>query len=351
MTGLTLKQVNKKFGEFPVIHEVDLSIDSGELVVFVGPSGCGKSTLLRLIAGLEDITSGEFWIGGQRADQLLAAARNIAMVFQSYALYPHMTVAENIGFPLKLAKLPRARIAEKVAAVGESLRLGALFDRKPGQLSGGQRQRVAIGRALARDPKVLLLDEPLSNLDAALRLEMRMELSRLHKQLAATMVYVTHDQVEAMTLADRIVIMREGKVEQVGTPLELYSRPANVFVAEFIGSPKMNVFSADLDRSGGNPVIRLSEQTALSAEGAAGSRVFAGIRPEHMTPVDDGGLRGVVTAVEHLGADTLVHFDSAFMEGGIARINGISGVRTGENIGFQVAAEQYHLFSENGNRL
>lgn len=352
MTDLALKNVVKKFGELSVIQDVSLDIDSGELVVFVGPSGCGKSTLLRMIAGLEDISSGKFWIGDRRADRLPAAARDIAMVFQSYALYPHMTLGENIGFPLKLAKEPREVIDSKVREIGRILRLEKLLDRKPGQISGGQRQRVAIGRALARDPKVILLDEPLSNLDAALRLEMRVELSRLHQQLGATMIYVTHDQVEAMTLADRIVIMRDGVVEQVGTPLELYTRPANTFVAEFIGSPKMNIFAAPLNRGHETgPLLHLSDDLRLEVPNAPGDSLLAGIRPEHLTPVSEGGLRGEVTSVEHLGADTFVYFRTTETPNAVARLNGIADVRVGEAIGFTASSELWHLFNSEGFRL
>lgn len=352
MTGLTLKQVGKNFGELSVIRDVSLTIESGELVVFVGPSGCGKSTLLRMIAGLEDISSGEFWIGDRRADRLPAAAREIAMVFQSYALYPHMTLGENIAFPLKLAKRPGPFIEQKVQEIAAVLRLENLLDRKPGQISGGQRQRVAIGRALARGPEVILLDEPLSNLDAALRLEMRVELARLHKHLGATMIYVTHDQVEAMTLADRIVIMRDGQVEQVGSPLDLYTKPANTFVAEFIGSPKMNLFTVDVDNaSSPGPIARLADGLAVSVPDGCGNKVLAGIRPEHLRPVSEGGLRGEVVAVEHLGADTFVYFDTGMLSNAVARLSGIAPVRVGDTIGFGFEAAQCNLFHENGMSL
>ncbi|WP_419902553.1 ABC transporter ATP-binding protein [Kiloniella sp.] len=312
MTGLSLKKVCKKFGDHSVILNVDLSIKPGEFVVFVGPSGCGKSTLLRMIAGLEEISSGEFWIGNKRADQLPVSDRDIAMVFQSYALYPHMTLAENIGFPLRLAKMPKEEVQQKVMTIAEVLHLNNIIDRKPCQISGGQRQRVAIGRALARDPKVILLDEPLSNLDAALRLEMRVELARLHKQLAATMIYVTHDQVEAMTLADRIVILNNGEIAQIGTPLDLYSKPANTFVAEFIGSPKMNIFPVEIDNSkADNASVRLTNEGndfTFDAPVQTNGPLQMGIRPEHMSPTDNGGIRGLVNRVEHLGSDTYIYW-------------------------------------------
>ena len=349
MSGLTLKNIGKKYGHHQVIRDISLDIQNGELVVFVGPSGCGKSTLLRMIAGLEEITGGEFWIGEKRADPLPASDRGIAMVFQSYALYPHMSLGENIAFPLKLAGISRPQIEAKVQEISKILQLDHLLDRKPGQISGGQRQRVAIGRALARDPEVILLDEPLSNLDAALRLEMRVELARLHKKLAATMVYVTHDQVEAMTLADRIVILRDGQIEQVGSPLELYERPANIFVAEFIGSPKMNIFPARLDAELGQ--IHLANGPELPTSIQGGEQIQAGIRPEHLSPVGEGGLRGEVTQVEHLGADTYVYFRTEEVRQAVARLPGISKVATGGNIGFQIQEDCCHLFDGEGIRL
>ncbi|WP_417430024.1 ABC transporter ATP-binding protein [Kiloniella sp.] len=361
MTALSLKNINKSFGDIQVIHNINLDIKPGEFVVFVGPSGCGKSTLLRMIAGLEDISSGEFWIGDRRADQLPASERDIAMVFQSYALYPHMTLAENIGFPLRLAKLPKDQINNKVQEIASILQLEHLLDRKPGQISGGQRQRVAIGRSLARDPKVILLDEPLSNLDAALRLEMRIELAKLHKQLEATMIYVTHDQVEAMTLADRIVILNNGEIAQIGTPLELYQTPINTFVAEFIGSPKMNLFPASVNEKksqkksikiiGSNDEFAVDTNQHPSQELQTGNQLQIGIRPEHLVPSDTGQIKGTVTSTEQLGSDTYIYFDSDTTKQAVARINGVASIRPGENIYFAVAHEHYHLFTSEGNRI
>ncbi len=355
MTGLSLKGVCKQFGDLNVIRSIDLSIEPGEFVVFVGPSGCGKSTLLRMIAGLEEITSGEFWIGNKRADQLPVSDRDIAMVFQSYALYPHMTLGENIGFPLRLAKVAQKEIQQKVLKIAEVLHLDNILDRKPGQISGGQRQRVAIGRALARDPKVILLDEPLSNLDAALRLEMRVELARLHKKLAATMIYVTHDQVEAMTLADRIVILHNGEIAQVGTPLDLYNKPANTFVAGFIGSPKMNLFPAEIDNSVANASkIRLkNEQNEFNLDipVQATGPIQMGIRPEHMSPINEGGIRGLVNRIEHLGSDTYVYFQTNNDASAVARLNGIAPIQAGEIISFTTKPAHYHLFDQNGIRI
>jgi multiple sugar transport system ATP-binding protein len=287
--SVVLKDVRKSFGAVDVIKGVDLTIDPGEFCVFVGPSGCGKSTLLRLISGLEEATSGVIEIGGRDVTDAEPSARGIAMVFQSYALYPHLSVRENIGFGLSLAKVPKDQIKAKVEAAAEALQLTALLDRKPKALSGGQRQRVAIGRAIVRDPQVFLFDEPLSNLDAALRAQMRIELSDLHRKLGATMIYVTHDQVEAMTMADKIVVLNGGRIEQVGSPMELYNAPVSPFVAGFIGSPKMNLY-------GGK---------------AAGEACATyGIRPEHLRLTDDAPRwTGTVRHVERLGADTIVYLD------------------------------------------
>jgi multiple sugar transport system ATP-binding protein len=287
--SVVLKDVRKSFGAVDVIKGVDLTIDPGEFCVFVGPSGCGKSTLLRLISGLEEATSGVIEIGGRDVTDAEPSARGIAMVFQSYALYPHLSVRENIGFGLSLAKVPKDQIKAKVEAAAEALQLTALLDRKPKALSGGQRQRVAIGRAIVRDPQVFLFDEPLSNLDAALRAQMRIELSDLHRKLGATMIYVTHDQVEAMTMADKIVVLSGGRIEQVGSPMELYNAPVSPFVAGFIGSPKMNLY-------GGK---------------AAGEACATyGIRPEHLRLTDDAPRwTGTVRHVERLGADTIVYLD------------------------------------------
>ena len=291
MGALTLKAVTKSFGTVDVIKGVDLTVQEGEFCVFVGPSGCGKSTLLRIIAGLEDATAGEVAIDGRRVNEVPPAKREIAMVFQSYALYPHLTVRENMGLALKQAGVSRAEITASVDRAADMLALGPLLDRRPAELSGGQRQRVAIGRAIVRRPKLFLFDEPLSNLDAALRVATRIEIARLHRQLGATMIYVTHDQVEAMTLADRIVVLRAGKVEQVGAPMELYNDPANTFVAGFIGSPQMNFLKA----------------------GALGMRSDTmGVRPEHIAISRDAGqIEGTVSHVEKLGGETLVYVNTA----------------------------------------
>ncbi len=288
MGSITLKKVSKHFGAHAVIPSIDLDIENGEFVVFVGPSGCGKSTLLRLIAGLEDVTGGQIVIDGKDATELPPAKRGLSMVFQSYALYPHMTVRSNIAFPLKMAGESKDSIEKKVADAARVLNLTEYLDRKPRQLSGGQRQRVAIGRAIVRQPAAFLFDEPLSNLDAALRVNMRLEISQLHQQLKTTMVYVTHDQIEAMTMADKIVVLNKGNIEQVGSPLELYHRPDNLFVAGFIGSPKMNFISGKI------------------AEGYGAHTI--GIRPEHVDLSTSSGLwQGVVGVAEHLGSDTFLH--------------------------------------------
>ncbi|MGN6773304.1 MAG: ABC transporter ATP-binding protein [Rhizobiaceae bacterium] len=309
MSGVELKEVSKSFGNAEVIHNISLSVAAGEFVVFVGPSGCGKSTLLRLVAGLEDATAGTISIGGRDVTRVDPADRGIAMVFQSYALYPHMTVEENMGFGLRMTGTDRAVVAERVRKAAAILHLDQLLKRKPKQLSGGQRQRVAIGRAIVREPQVFLFDEPLSNLDAELRVQMRLEIAKLHKDLGATMIYVTHDQVEAMTLADKIVVLRLGGVEQVGSPLELYRDPDNVFVAGFIGSPKMNFLRAKVIGRG-NGKIRVSlpdfggveVPIALKGEAPAnGAELSLGIRPEHFDPTGSVRLKTRVDVIENLG--------------------------------------------------
>ncbi|MCM5558794.1 ABC transporter ATP-binding protein [Pleomorphomonas sp. JP5] len=313
MAGLKLESVGKTFGELAVIHSVDLEIDSGEFVVFVGPSGCGKSTLLRLIAGLEDTTSGRIEIDGQNVTETPPSQRGVAMVFQSYALYPHMTVAENMGFGLKINRASKAEIARKVGEAARVLHLEELLDRKPKQLSGGQRQRVAIGRAIVRNPKVFLFDEPLSNLDAELRVQMRLEIARLHRELKTTMIYVTHDQVEAMTLADKIVVLRSGRVEQVGRPIDLYADPDNLFVAGFIGSPKMNFLKAVV---GGRtetgievriPAFDLTMTLPIEASLAPGAAVLAGVRPEHFHQAAANMLSLPIDVLENLGGQTYAY--------------------------------------------
>ena len=316
MASVRLRGIRKDYGDNPVIKGIDLDIEDGQLVVFVGPSGCGKSTLLRIIAGLEDVNAGELEIGGVPSLGVDPARRGIAMVFQSYALYPHMTVAENMGFALKLARVPKDEIGERVARAAGILQIGHLLDRKPKALSGGQRQRVAIGRAIVRKPEVFLFDEPLSNLDAALRAQTRVELARLHRELATTMIYVTHDQVEAMTLGQKIVVFNGGRIEQAGTPAELYERPANRFVAGFLGSPRMNFLEASLvGEEGAIATVRLAdgahvEVAADAADAAVGAKVTLGVRPEHLRMLraegEEGnraasGITGIVHLVEFLG--------------------------------------------------
>ena len=311
MADLKLTAARKSFGTIDVLHGIDLDVKDGEFVVFVGPSGCGKSTLLRMIAGLETLTSGEIFIDGARVTNLPASDRGLAMVFQSYALYPHMSVYQNMAFGLENIGLPRAEIDKRVGRAATMLRLTEYLKRKPKELSGGQRQRVAIGRAVVRDPKIFLFDEPLSNLDAELRVATRKELAALHDEIGGTMIYVTHDQVEAMTLADRIVVLRAGTVEQIGTPLELYNRPDNLFVATFIGSPKMNLISATVVRAtnGGAELSFGKDQTSsLTLSGitlTAGDHVTLGIRPEHCEIVTSGGdLDVTIELAEHLGSET-----------------------------------------------
>ena len=332
MGKIELQGVEKSFGRVGVISDVNLTIDDGSFVVFVGPSGCGKSTLLRLIAGLEDVTAGKILIDGTDVVDTPPARRGLSMVFQSYALYPHMSVRKNIGFGLRMAGRPKAEIDQKVEAAAKILNLTQYLDRRPGQLSGGQRQRVAIGRAIVREPKAFLFDEPLSNLDAALRVQMRLEIAKLQDSLGTTAIYVTHDQVEAMTMADSIVVLNAGRIEQVGSPLELYNRPVNLFVAGFIGSPKMNLIG------GGS----------AAAFGAA----TIGVRPEHLRVERDGGTwRGTVSVAEHVGSDTFlyVQVDSA---GEITvRAPGEVETEPGEVIGLTPEEGRVHRFGDDGKAL
>lgn len=313
MEALSLTGIRKSYGSLEVIKGVDLAIAPGEFTVFVGPSGCGKSTLLRMIAGLEDISAGDLTIGGERMNDVDPSRRGIAMVFQSYALYPHLTVRQNMGFALRFAGVAKPEIERQVMEAARILELEPLLDRKPGQLSGGQRQRVAIGRAIVRHPKVFLFDEPLSNLDAELRVHMRFEIAKLHKKLGTTMIYVTHDQVEAMTLADKIVVMRAGIVEQAGTPRELYADPDNQFVAGFIGSPRMNFLAAEVVASEGVPALRVEgvEQflplPVLGTSLAPGMQLTAGLRPEAFLADGDTQMQLTVEMVEYLGGETLIH--------------------------------------------
>ena len=332
MGQITLNKVTKRFGDVEVIPPLDLTIEDGEFTVFVGPSGCGKSTLLRLIAGLEDTTSGMIEIDGQDATNLPPSKRSLAMVFQSYALYPHMTVRNNIAFPMKMAGVDKAVQDEKIAKAAAALNLTDYLDRRPGQLSGGQRQRVAIGRAIVREPAAFLFDEPLSNLDAALRVGMRLEISELHNRLDTTMIYVTHDQVEAMTMADKIVVLQAGVIEQVGSPLELYHSPRNVFVAGFIGSPKMNLIEG--------------------AEAAKHDANTIGIRPEHCDVSTTEGLwKGRVGVAEHLGSDTFIHVhDTGLMDMLTVRITGDISVRHGDEIFVTPQLDKLHKFGADGLR-
>ncbi|MGX1308755.1 multiple sugar transport system ATP-binding protein [Amorphus suaedae] len=332
MGHISLRQITKSFGETEVIRPLDLEIEDGEFIVFVGPSGCGKSTLLRLIAGLEDVTSGTIEIDGRNATEVPPAKRGLAMVFQSYALYPHMSVRKNIAFPLKMAGIEKAEIDRKVEDAARILNLTDYLHRRPGQLSGGQRQRVAIGRAIVREPAAFLFDEPLSNLDAALRVNMRLEISELHNSLETTMIYVTHDQIEAMTMADRIVVLHAGRIEQVGTPLELYSSPRNVFVAGFIGSPKMNFIEGP--------------------EAARHDAHTLGIRPEHMAlSTTDGAWKGRVSVSEHLGSDTFLHVQTESVGTLTARADGEFPVRHGDTVWLTPQEDKLHRFDAKGLTL
>jgi multiple sugar transport system ATP-binding protein len=332
MGTISLNKVRKAFGDVVIIPGADLEIRDGEFIVFVGPSGCGKSTLLRLIAGLEDLTSGQIVIDGQDVTDAPPAGRGLAMVFQSYALYPHMSVRNNIAFPLKMAKVEESVIKQKVAHAAETLNLTEYLDRRPGQLSGGQRQRVAIGRAIVREPKAFLFDEPLSNLDAALRVSMRVFIMQLHKDLTTTMIYVTHDQVEAMTMADRIVVLNKGIIEQVGSPLDLYNRPQSQFVAGFIGSPKMNFITGEL--------------------AAAHNAATIGIRPEHILISDKAGdWPAKVLLAEHLGADTFLHVDAGKAGTLTVRVSGEYGAESGTSLWLTPEPPRIHRFDKNGRAI
>ena len=339
MAYLQLRGIEKFFGEHRAIKGIDLSIQKGEFIVFVGPSGCGKSTLLRLIAGLENIDGGTLMLDGRDITDQPSSKRDLAMVFQSYALYPHMSVYENMSFALKLAKVDKQVIDEKVQNAARILNLTQYLQRTPKELSGGQRQRVAIGRAIVRAPKVFLFDEPLSNLDAALRGQTRVEIAKLHRDLGATTIYVTHDQVEAMTLADRVVVLRDGIIEQVGTPLELYDRPANQFVAQFIGTPQMNVV----------PLPQLPSPVQQQApEGAMGGAI--GLRPENITVRNTGAtpVPGQVDLVEALGAETLIYVSTPGGAQFVARQNDRTGLRAGDAVSLDIDASQAHWFDPQG---
>jgi multiple sugar transport system ATP-binding protein len=350
MAEVNLAQVRKSFGPVDVIKGVDLNIPDGDFCVFVGPSGCGKSTLLRMIAGLEDTTAGSIQIGGKEMVDVDPANRGVAMVFQSYALYPHMTVAQNITFGMRMAKRPQAEMDQKLSKASKMLKLDQMLERKPSQLSGGQRQRVAIGRAIVREPDVFLFDEPLSNLDAALRVEMRTEIAKLHNELGATMIYVTHDQVEAMTMADMIVVLNAGKIEQIGSPLELYHRPKTLFVARFIGSPQMNIFDVDVSAAGAALRATLPGGKSIELPGSAshsGKAVF-GVRPEHLEVSASGEISGKVTLAEHLGSETMVHMDIGAGMPIIVKADGLSGLKLGDTAQLKLNPAACHLFTPEG---
>ncbi|MFL5015579.1 MAG: ABC transporter ATP-binding protein [Rhizobium sp.] len=370
MTSLELRQINKNYGAYHALRGIDLSVAQGEFIVMVGPSGCGKSTLLKTIAGLEEISSGQILINGRDVSKQEPGDRGIAMVFQSYALYPHMTVAENMGFGLRMAKRPKAEIAAAVARAAKILRITDQLEKRPKQLSGGQRQRVAIGRAITRSPDVFLFDEPLSNLDAALRTQMRVELSSLHAELGATMVYVTHDQVEAMTMASRIVVLNQGVIEQVGSPLELYRNPDNLFVAGFLGAPRMNFLGVTVDEVSGRNItvsapglmpvtIELAEATVLAKDAS----LTLGVRPENISMVADaaqgGAINGAVRLVEHLGRETILYIDAGNLRT-IASESGTGNITVqlsyaapfavDQNVALKLDSSELYLFSPDGGR-
>ena len=330
-SDVRLRGIKKRYGKLEVIHGVDLDIEAGEFVVFVGPSGCGKTTLLRMIAGLEEISDGDLAIAGARVNDVPSSRRGVAMVFQSYALYPHKTVYDNLAFGLKIAKVPKDEIDRRVQAASQILQISDYLKRLPKALSGGQRQRVAIGRAIVRDPKVFLFDEPLSNLDAALRTRMRVELKTLHRRLGATMIYVTHDQVEAMTLADKIVVLSKGKVEQVGKPLDLYNQPASLFVAGFIGSPQMNFITGEFARKHGATTV--------------------GVRPEHLFVSDSGEIKGLLRHSEKLGNETFAYVTAGDMGDITVRVDGTLALEPGEAISLGFAPEHLFRFDEAGKTI
>jgi multiple sugar transport system ATP-binding protein len=357
MAGLQLKALRKSYGSVEVIKGVDLTVENGEFVVFVGPSGCGKSTLLRMIAGLEEISGGELYINDRLCNAVEPRDRGIAMVFQSYALYPHMTVYDNVGFGLKLAGTPRDVRDRKIREAARILQMEHLLERKPSQLSGGQRQRVAIGRAIVRQPEVFLFDEPLSNLDAALRVDMRMEIAKLHNELGATMIYVTHDQVEAMTLADKIVVLDGGVVQQVGSPIDLYQRPDNLFVAGFIGSPKMNFIPVKVEAADAAGVtvsgrdvlefrIPLRDTTVLP-----GDTLTLGVRPHDLALAQSGTILGRVALIERLGNETIVDLELTSGTHWLAVLGGDHALTRGEGLTFEAQPEKAILFDANGKAL
>lgn len=360
MTDICLQQVRKSYGPVEVIHGVDLEVNSGEFCVFVGPSGCGKSTLLRIIAGLEEVTSGEIKIDGETVNNVTASERGLAMVFQSYALYPHMTVYKNMAFGLENAKMPKAEIDQRVQHAATLLQISDYLNRKPKALSGGQRQRVAIGRAIVREPKAFLFDEPLSNLDAELRVTMRKELAALHANIGGTMIYVTHDQVEAMTLADKIVVLQDGRIEQIGAPLDLYNKPTNAFVAGFIGSPRMNLFDATTQHTSQGWTLNAGQQSIAIPDIPGlndGAQVRLGIRPEHIRIVTDESNPGNnitkdmtsgVAFAEQLGGETYLYCDVEGLPQLTVHQPGQLPVTKGQSLQLSFAREQMHLFDAEG---
>jgi len=357
MAEIELRNVKKSFQSVEVIHGIDLKIEDGAFTVFVGPSGCGKSTLLRMMAGLEEVTSGEIDIDGVRCDHLMPSARGMAMVFQSYALYPHMSVEQNLRFGLENARMARPEIDARVARAADILQISQLMKRRPNQLSGGQSQRVAIGRAIVKEPKAFLFDEPLSNLDAELRVKMRGELVALHQRLKSTMIYVTHDQVEAMTMADRIVVLRDGIVEQAGRPIELYARPRNQFVAGFLGAPQMNFLPGIVAEAASAASVAVDDNRAkvtvpdLKAHLQPGSAATIGIRPEHLSIDPQGSLAATVDVVEVLGAETIVHGRLASGAPITLSLRGISGIRQGTTIRLGFDPRFAHVFDSTGVTL
>ncbi|TIX87506.1 ABC transporter ATP-binding protein [Rhizobium sp. P44RR-XXIV] len=344
MAVIELNKIRKSFGALDIIHGLDLRIEDGEFVVFVGPSGSGKSTLLRLVAGLEEVTSGQVLIGGEDVTELGPADRALSMVFQSYALYPHKTVRANMAFGLEVARTPKAEITRRVQAAAAALRLESYLDRKPKELSGGQRQRVAIGRAIVRDPVAFLFDEPLSNLDAALRAEMRIEIARLHQRLGATMIYVTHDQVEAMTLADKIVVLKDGSIQQIGSPIDLYEKPANLFVAQFLGSPKMNVYDVEPTAGG----LKVAGGGKLLLPYAPSQAAKLGARPEHLGILEPGkgNLEGKIDVIERLGSDTYAYVAHEGLELTTVRLAGNVQLSVGQPVSLAIDPAQFHLFDK-----
>jgi multiple sugar transport system ATP-binding protein len=357
--SISLKQIVKRYGDFEVVHGIDLDIAPGEFVVFVGPSGCGKSTLLRMIAGLEPISGGTLMIDDEILNDVPAAKRGIAMVFQSYALYPHMSVYQNLAFGLETARLPKSEIEQRVQRAAGILQIEPLLKRKPRQLSGGQRQRVAIGRAIVREPRIFLFDEPLSNLDAELRVQMRVEIAKLHRDLGNTMIYVTHDQVEAMTMADKIVVLSAGNIEQVGAPLELYNKPRNKFVAGFLGSPKMNFVEgtvAELGRAG--PTVNVGgtmlELRQTLAGYSVGDKLTFGVRPEHLGLTAESGVKFAdvrIDLVEHLGDATMLYTSTMGGQPITVALEGQRQIEVGSTVGVHTDPARYHVFGADGLAL